>query len=124
MFALHFLQLLEQRYRPVPLVRVWSLKMKETFQIVQDAQRLPDFSPRQLEYRIDNNTYWFERDLMGFARNRRQLNRQQQWAWLRTAVRRMIVCDGHINWSWRDPVPSLVIARRRLPTILAQFLGK
>lgn len=78
------------------------------------AQRAVLNAPEDALYDKNSKTYWLERDFQGLLRNRKALSLAQIGGWFVNMIRRLILCNGHINWSWRDPLPSLYILARAL----------
>lgn len=67
-----------------------------------------------LRYRVGVTTHWLERDALGWIKQRKWLPARQRRAWLRRMIRAAFTSDGHINWQWRDPLPSLWILARQV----------
>jgi len=59
------------------------------------------------QYRYPFVSYWFERDLLGWLDQRRYLSAHDNLRWLNQMIKAFASCDSHINWRWRDPLPSL-----------------
>ena len=79
---------------------------------------------QQVRYRLDTMTYWFERDWLGWLKQRKYLTHQESRAWLLQMMHCLISADAHINWHWRDPMPSGRILGRFVKRALSRALGR
>ena len=66
-----------------------------------------DSAPR---YRVNARSYWLERDLVGLFRQWRGRKWGENIRHVRVMFSSLLNSEAHINWSWRDPAPSLYIA--------------
>lgn len=68
----------------------------------------------QARYRVGSHSHWLERDALGLLRHFRHLAWRDRARWLAATLRDALRNDGHINWQWRDPLPSMLIVVRLL----------
>lgn len=68
----------------------------------------------QASYRVGSHTHWLERDALGLLRHFHGLEWRDRARWLAAIFRDALRNDGHINWQWRDPLPSMLIMVRLL----------
>ena len=64
------------------------------------------------QYEIANRAHWLERDLEGWLNQWKHLSMLERIAWMRCTVIAFLRADCHINWQWRDPLPSVCIYSR------------
>ena len=69
---------------------------------------------RDRRYRLGSRTHWLERDALGFSRHFRQLDWSARWHWLTALASDVVGNHGHVNWQWRDPLPSFHVLMRHL----------
>ena len=65
-------------------------------------------------YQPGRVSYWMERDLQGWLRQRGQMNLRQHVRKLGQVIGRLSKCHGHINWQISDPLPACLAMLRML----------
>ena len=75
------------------------------------------------KYPAGKRVHWFLGDIRGmlisFKERKISLKELSRWKWhtLRTLLR----CPSHVTWRWSDPLPSIVLAKNLLISILKKI---
>lgn len=70
---------------------------------------LPELSDLGTPYIIHQRAHWLEGDIGGLLAERKRLSLPQKLGWICQLLISFIRADGHMNWQWSDPGPSLKI---------------
>ena len=78
---------------------------------------------RNIDYPAGRRIAWTHGDLEGMLREYRggRIDKSEAFRWLRRSATSFVRADVHASWSWRDPLPTLIVYWRLMLRVLRTF---